>query len=91
MNCYDCANHDIAESAIAACTDCGAGVCANHSSETPHRLYVTFPISVLIETDPPQRRIRCLTCTDGLAAQRRAESKPRSFREGNKRTVRRRP
>jgi hypothetical protein len=91
MNCFDCANRDIAESAIAACADCGAGVCATHSKETPHRLYATFPISVLIGIDPPQRRIRCLTCAEALAAQRKAETKARSFREGAKRTSRQRP
>jgi hypothetical protein len=91
MNCYDCDKQNITEPAIGACTDCGAGVCANHSNEAPHRLYVTFPISVLIEVDPPQRRLRCGTCSAALAAQHEAESKPRSLRRATKRTAGARP
>jgi hypothetical protein len=70
MNCYDCAQLGRTTSAVAICHDCGAGLCPDHTTEGQHMLTVVRATSSRYPVDPPQRRIRCLTCA---AAVDRAE------------------
>jgi hypothetical protein len=62
MNCYDCHQTGNTSAAVAVCHDCGAGVCADHAVQGQHALTVVTATNWQAPVDPPQRRIRCLTC-----------------------------
>jgi hypothetical protein len=48
--------------AIAACADCGAGVCTGHARVAPRRLTRTALINRTVRAGPPTRIIRCGLC-----------------------------
>jgi hypothetical protein len=66
MNCYDCHQSGLTTPAIAICSDCGAGVCAQHAVQGRHTLTVVHAIRAQTPVDPPQRRIRCRTCAAAI-------------------------
>ena len=79
MNCYDCySDGDIAQ-ALSICHDCGAGVCADHATETQQHLTATLPMNLPVEVEPPQRRIRCRECQRAVNAMRKARSTPFNY------------
>jgi hypothetical protein len=71
MNCYDCAILGHHSAAVAACIDCGAGVCVEHAVVTPRHLTRTAVINRIETVEPPARAVRCGTCTLARDAQKR--------------------
>lgn len=68
MNCYDCHHIGQQTAAIAICHDCGAGLCPDHTDEAIHHLTVIRALNQRLKVDPPERRIRCHTCTAAITA-----------------------
>ena len=68
MNCFDCASLGRRTDAIAACTDCGAGICHDHAHVTARWLYRTGTINRLVRVEPPTRTIRCSLCQQAADA-----------------------
>lgn len=62
MNCFDCAAYGITTPAVAICTDCGAGLCADHAQVEPRWLTRTMVINRVVTVDSPARTILCRTC-----------------------------
>lgn len=81
MNCFDCAALGHAATAVAACVDCGAGVCPDHAVVTPRWLTRTAVINRTEAVEPPARAIRCGLCqqaSDAAAGQRPGRARKRS-------------
>ncbi len=70
MHCYDCATHDTAAAAVAICHDCGAGVCPDHASTSPHYLTRAVPLGRVVPIEPAARIVRCTTCAAAVTAAR---------------------
>ena len=77
MNCLDCArDHQLQRPAVAACSECGAGVCEDHLIVRPHHLIRNDVLFRQAPVDPPARRVLCRTCAaawqaaDGYAGSR---------------------
>jgi hypothetical protein len=68
MNCYDCATTGTYHPAVAACVDCGAGVCIEHAINTNHWLTRTQAVMRIERVEPPGRIIRCETCNAARSA-----------------------
>jgi hypothetical protein len=62
MNCFDCAATGITTAAVAVCSNCGAGLCADHVQVEAHRLTRTGVINSTVVVEPPAREIRCPVC-----------------------------
>ena len=62
MKCFDCAALGDTADAVAACMECGAGVCADHAHLTPRWLTWTAVINRTVRVEPPARSIRCGLC-----------------------------
>jgi hypothetical protein len=73
VNCYDCAVDGVAGTAVAACVDCGAGICLDHSTQQRRWLARTLLFNRVETVHPAARQIRCLTCA---AAQQAATTIP---------------
>lgn len=74
MNCYDCHQTGDATPAIGVCHDCGAGICAEHTTESLITLTVITATNWQAPVVPPQRRIRCRTCAVANDAARELSS-----------------
>ncbi|MHB8394635.1 MAG: DUF2180 family protein [Candidatus Dormibacteria bacterium] len=77
MNCLDCArDHQLQRPAVAACSECGAGVCEQHLVVRPHHLIRNDVLFRQAPAHPPARRVRCRNCAapwqapDGYAGYR---------------------
>ena len=68
MNCYDCAMADRTAAAVGICHDCGAGICADHATATPHHLTRMVPLGRKVPIEPAARTIRCQICAAAAAA-----------------------
>ena len=68
MNCYDCNRQGHASPAVAICHDCGAALCARHTTESPHHLTRIVVLNRTVPVPPPQRRVRCETCAAAVTA-----------------------
>jgi hypothetical protein len=77
MNCYDCAQADLATTAVAVCHDCGAGICPEHAVRGQHTLTVARPVYYQAPVDPPQRRIWCQICAAAIEAANRLSATQR--------------
>jgi hypothetical protein len=62
MNCYDCATLGHSREAVAACIDCGAGLCVEHAVVAPRYLTRMAVINRLVTVEPPARAMRCEIC-----------------------------
>jgi hypothetical protein len=62
MNCFDCAALKRAETAVAVCADCGAGVCIAHAHVDVRWLTRTAVINRTVVVEPPARVVRCVVC-----------------------------
>ncbi len=62
MNCFDCAAISITTAAVAVCSECGAGICADHAQVEAHWLTRTAVINRNVVVEPPAREIRCPVC-----------------------------
>lgn len=60
MNCYDCALNGTTTPAVAVCTDCGAGVCADcvRVEQTDH----THTASPGVSSPHRTRTMTCASC-----------------------------
>ena len=64
MNCYDCGAQGTREAAVAACVNCGAGMCAAHTrTEEKHLDHGGLGNPVYAST----RRLVCAACDRVLA------------------------
>jgi hypothetical protein len=63
MNCYECGSRGVAEAAVGACVNCGAGVCADHAH--PEEQFGTMSGNSI--RFMPTRKLFCVTCDDALA------------------------
>ena len=62
MNCLDCASLGRHTPAVGICTDCGAGICADHARLSPHWLTRTAAVNRVVAVEPPARLLRCPVC-----------------------------
>jgi hypothetical protein len=62
MNCFDCAATGITTAGVAVCSNCGAGLCADHVQVEAHWLTRTAVINRTVVVEPPARTIRCPVC-----------------------------
>jgi hypothetical protein len=63
MNCLDCARREQrAAPAIAACIECGAGVCDRHAVERAVPLVRIESIGREVPVEPRARALRCARC-----------------------------
>jgi hypothetical protein len=62
MNCFDCASLGHRVPAVGICSDCGAGICADHLRLSPHWLTRTAIINRVVAVEPPARILRCPVC-----------------------------
>jgi hypothetical protein len=62
MNCYDCATLGQSTAAVAACIDCGAGLCVEHAVIAPRYLTRLAVINRVETVEPPARAMRCEIC-----------------------------
>ena len=58
-----------ARSAVGVCVLCGAGVCEDHATVTPHHLTRVAVVNRNVAVEPPARRIYCHTCAAAVDAQ----------------------
>jgi len=69
MNCYDCATLDhLTRAAVGVCHECGAAVCADHTTVAHRYLTRTALINRVETVNPPARVIYCTTCAAAHAA-----------------------
>lgn len=62
MNCFDCAAAGITTVAVAVCSNCGAGLCADHVQVEAHWLTRTAVINGSVVVEPTAREIRWPVC-----------------------------
>lgn len=62
MNCFDCAALGRAETAVAVCGDCGAGVCIAHADVDVRWLTRIAVINRTVVVEPSARVVRCGVC-----------------------------
>lgn len=60
MNCLDCS--PIPRDAVAVCTHCGTGICAEHAVVVKHHLTKAVSLTREVPVEPAARLIRCTTC-----------------------------
>ena len=85
MNCFDCATHGEASSAVAICAGCGAGLCLEHADVHPRWLTRTMAINRTVTVESPARVVQCGVCAHAeeaathrapAANRRRAKARP---------------
>ena len=76
VNCFDCAALGQAAGAVAACVDCGAGVCPGHAHVAPRWLTRTAVINRTVTVERPARTIRCGLCQQARDAAAGQQSRP---------------
>ena len=62
MKCFDCAALGISTAAVGVCSDCGAGICAEHVRVEAQWLTRTAVINRTVVVEPPARVMRCPVC-----------------------------
>ncbi len=72
MNCLNC--HPDQTPAVAVCGRCGAGLCAEHVSESDEYLTFLMPVNRPVPASPPARKLRCARCAAAEHAQQERTS-----------------
>lgn len=62
MNCLDCEQNGVHQTAVALCHNCSAALCLEHAEVLPKHLEMHVPVGKTVELPVRARVILCQTC-----------------------------